>query len=283
MGRPATLAILRFSAHGAILDAREMGELLLPARYVTEAMKAGDSVDVFIFRDSDDRPVATTDMPLATVGQVACLQVTDVNRAGAFLDWGLPKDLLVPFSEQKTTMEKGRRYPVYIYVDNNTGRIAATARLNKYIGNVIPRYRRGDKVSAIITGRADIGWRAVVDNLHFAMLYDDETYLTPATGTTVDAYVRRVRPDGKIDLRLNPDGFDRIDPIGRRITDAITAAGGSIDIGDKSSPQLIADTLRCSKKDFKRAVGTLYRQGIVVPAPASTSFTPAARKRFLSR
>lgn len=264
IGQWNTLAVARTVDFGAYLDGGE-AQILLPARYITEPLKPGQEIDVFIYTDSEDRLIATTEHPLATVGEVAFLEVKAVDRIGAFLDWGLMKDLLVPFREQKAAMRVGGRYPVYVYLDDASKRVVASAKIEKFLGNVIPRYRHGDKVKALAWRRSDVGMVCVVDDLHRGILYDNETFRHIELGMTVEAWVRRVRPDGKIDLRLAPpsSGRDRTERLADEIFEQLSVRGGSIDLSDKSSPERIKDAFECSKRDFKQAVGHLLKRGVI--------------------
>lgn len=272
-----TLRIERFVDFGAYLvdpdfpskeqqcrDAETSAEVLLPRRYLTDEMVVGDIVKVFVYTDSEDRPVATTEQPYATVGEFAFLQAVQVNRIGAFLDWGLQKNLLVPFKEQKVKMRPGVTYLVYVYFDHASGRIAASARIEKFVGNVMPEYACNERVSAIVIACVGIGYRVIVDNLHFGMIYANEVYRPIEIGETVEAYVKNVRrDDGRIDLTLtSPGTLGRVDRIAKQIVEALEA--GNMNLSDDSTPEIIRETFRCSKKDFKKAIGKLYRNHTIV-------------------
>lgn len=243
-----------------LTDGEGSPDVLMPSKYIEKPLKEGDEVDVFVYRDSDDRPVAVTEHPFATVGQFAFLQVAAVNRVGAFLDWGLPKDLLVPFREQKARMREGGIYPVYVYLDHETGRVAATARIEKYLDNVYPELKPGDSVEALVLRHTDTGYACIVNNLHSGMLYDNELFRNLEIGQTVEASVHRVRPDGKIDLTLGGNARQRSRSLADAIADRI-AAEGSLAVSEKSSPDAIKEAFACSKKDFKKAVGHLLKTG----------------------
>lgn len=260
IGEYNELTVSRIVEFGAYLKCDDDGdEVLLPRRYVTEDMEPGTKVKVFVYTDSEDRPVATTETPFVTVGSFAFLQTVQVTRFGAFLDWGLPKNLLVPFKEQKMKMFPGGIYLVYVYLDHNTRRVVASARIERYLGNVIPEYSPGDSVNTLVIGRDDIGYRVIVDNLHRGLLYRNEVYAPVEIGRHLKAYVKNVREDGKIDLTLTvPDTFDRVGKIAEAIVGALKA--GSLSVSDKSSPEDIKKHFQCSKKDFKKAVGMLYKQ-----------------------
>jgi hypothetical protein len=263
IGKRNILKVTRLVDFGAYLDAGSGAEILLPKRYITSPLSPGDEVDVVVYTDSEDRPVASTETPLAYVGEFAFLDVVAVTKVGAFLDWGLPKDLLVPFSEQRSRMVQGGNYLVYLYADNASGRVAASAKIEKYIGNVIPEYANGQKVRALVFDRNDVGYRCIVDNLHYGILYDNEVYTPLRKGERIDAYVKSVRPDGKIDLMLGGRADVRTNNLAARIEKALKAAGGKLQVSDKSSPEEIRQVFQCSKKDFKKAVGHLLKDGKV--------------------
>jgi len=252
------LTITRFTPNGAYLSDGTRHEVLLPARYVTEDMKTGTELDVFVYTDSEDRPVATTDTPYAQAGEFAYLEVADVNRIGAFLNWGVMKHLLVPFSEQRSKMHTGGIYLVYVYLDNNSGRVVASAKVNKFLDNVYPSYHRGNKVSCLVTEHTPIGYKVIVDNKHRGMIYDNELYRPLEIQQTITAYVKTVRDDGKIDLTLTaPSTEGRI----RRLEDVILKMirNNTMTLTEHSTPEEIKDMLHCSKRDFKKTVGALYK------------------------
>lgn len=251
-----------FGAYLAIPDEKE--EVLLPGRYMPENLAVGDIINVFVYNDSEDRPVATTEHPFATVGEFAFLEVKDVNEVGAFIYWGVPsKDILVPFSEQKIKMRRGGIYLVYIYLDDITGRIVASSKIDKFLGNVIPEYKVGDKVEALVYEHNDRGYRVIVDNLHKGMIYANEIFRPIELEETTTAFVKRVREDGKIDLTLNDKAKVRQGKLGDKILEYL-ADPQAAPVGDKSSPEVIEMTFSCSKKDFKKAVGHLYREHKIV-------------------
>jgi len=262
LGQYNELEVTRIVDFGVYLDGTDGIEILMPAKFIEGVVQPGDKVRVFVYTDTKDRLIATTEHPYATVGQVAFLQVNQVNRVGAFLDWGIEaKELLVPYSEQYAKMRTGGTYPVYVYVDHSSQRVVASARLDKFLGNTPPEYRPGDKVSALILKHSELGYHCVVDNLHRGILYDNELYRPLEIGESTEAYVKRVRTDGKIDLRLTQRHVkNRIDPIAERILHTLRLNGGVSDLNDHSDPGRIKALLECSKKDFKRAVGLLYRR-----------------------
>lgn len=270
-GKYQTLHISRIVDFGVYLAeaGTERPEVLLPSRYVPENPAVGDAIEVFVYKDSEDRPVATTEHPYATAGEFAFLQVKAVNRVGAFLDWGLPKDLLVPFGEQRVKMHTGGIYLVYVYVDDASGRIVASAKIDKFLGNTLPDYKPGQKVNALVVEHTEIGYKVIVDNLHRGIIYANELFRPVEIEETLSAYVKQVRPDGKIDLTLS-------DKAGRRIgstADAILEylrSDNAVPVGDKSAPELISRLFGCSKRDFKQAVGHLYRDHKIKIGPEGT-------------
>ncbi len=265
IGKYNTLKVKRLVDFGAYLDAGGDKEVLLPGKYISSPLKPGDEVDVFVYTDSDDRPVATTEHPFATVGEFAFLQVSDVNRYGAFLDWGLiAKELLVPFGEQRAKLSRGMVVPVYVFLDDATKRVVASCKIDKFLGNTIPEYRRGDKVKALVYDRNEVGYKVIVDNLHHGIIYENELYKPLVIGNTVDAYVKNVRPDCKIDLLLHGADDHRVDELAARILDRLgSQPGGYYPLTDSSSPEAVKAAFACSKKDFKKALGNLYRRRLI--------------------
>lgn len=260
IGKYNHLRVTKNVDFGTYLDGGADGEILLPARYVAEPLHPGDEIEVFVYRDNEGRLIATTEHPFAQVGEFAFLEVTDVNRTGAFLDWGLMKQLLLPYSEQTMRLAKGMVIPVYVYLDDASQRVVASARLDKFLGNTLPRYHQGEAVKALIYRRTEVGYKAVVDNLFHGMIYPGDLYSPVEIGTSVTAYVKHVRPDGKIDLLMKGGGDGRIETLAGRIADRLAAEPeGFIPLTDSSSPEAIRHMFGCSKKDFKKAIGLLYK------------------------
>lgn len=264
LGNYNTLKINRKVDFGVYLDAGDGVEILLPGKYLPVNARVGDDVEVFVYKDSEDRLIATTERPFAVVGEMVYLTVSQVNEIGAFLDWGLQKELLVPYSEQRQKMRKGRTYLVYIYVDDATQRIVGTAKIEKYVGNLLPKYHRGDKVDCIFYKQTEIGYRVIVDNAHYGMLYYDEVHGEIDEENHFTAFVKSVREDGKIDLTLSDKVENRVSALADRIMKFISINGGVMTITDKTNPDIIASTFSCSKKDFKKAIGALYKQKKIV-------------------
>lgn len=262
IGKSDHLRVVKVRDHGVYLDGGELGEILLPLRYVPEGCAEGDMLDVFVYVDSDDTLVATTERPRAEVGQFAYLKVVSVSEYGAFLDWGLKKDLLVPFAEQTTEMVTGRSYLVRIYLDNS-GRIAASQKLDKFLDRRPPRYRRHQPVELLIAERTDIGYKAIVENAHWGVLYQDEIFQPLQYGQRITGYIHKVRPDGKIDLLLQQPGYGKTDAVADAILARLRAEGGFLALHDKSPPEAIYAEFGVSKKAFKLGVSALYRERLI--------------------
>ncbi len=260
IGKYQTLQVGRIVDFGAYLHSEDdiSKEVLIPARYIPEGIAEGDKIEVFVYLDSEDRLIATTEKPFAAVGEFAFLEVNEVNDVGAFLNWGLPKDLLVPYSQQKFRMRRGGIYLVYIYVDDATKRIVASAKIDRFLGNVYPSYRQGQKVKALVYEHTEIGYKVIVDNLHKGIIYSNEIFKPIELEESVTAFVKQVRPDGKIDLTLSDTARRRTADLAKDILNYLDSSDAQ-PVGDKSSPELIQLIFGCSKKDFKQAVGHLYR------------------------
>ncbi len=263
IGRINKLSVVRETENGVYLDGQEHGEILMPQKFVTDEVKASGEADVLVYTDSEDRLVATTETPLAMVGDFAVLKVVAVSKFGAFLDWGLPKDLLVPFREQKADMIEGRSYLVYVYLDLQTNRIAASAKLDKFLDNTPPEYEMGDEVDLIIVEETDLGYKAIVNAEHWGMLYKNQTYQSLSNGQKVKAYISKVRIDEKIDLLLEKPGYEKVDAISQKILDELKENRGFMAVSDKTSPQMIQAMFGISKKNFKKAIGSLYKKRLI--------------------
>ena len=263
IGKYNTLKIVRETANGVYLDGEDLGEILMPAKFVTNAIKEIGNAKVFVYTDSEDRLVATTEEPLAQVGEFACLTVKAVTKIGAFLDWGLPKDLLVPFSEQKAKMQEGGEYWVYVYLDLLTRRVAASAKLHKFLDNTPPTYKTGEEVDLIILEETDLGYRAIINREHSGMIYKNQVFRPVEIGERIKGYIQKVRADEKIDLLLEKPGYEKVDAITQQILDALKENRGFMAVSDKSSPEMIQAMFGISKKNFKKAVGALYKLRII--------------------
>ncbi len=238
-------------------------EILMPTKWVPQDTKIGDRLNVFIFRDSDDRLIATTITPYATANTFAFLEAKQVNQVGAFLDWGMDKDLLVPFREQSQRMEPGKSYVVFVYVDEKTNRLTASTKLNRFIENNNIELRDGDIVDLLIYSETDLGFNAIINNRYSGLIYKNEIYEAIRVGDKIKGYVKHVREDNKIDLSLQKSGFELVDDVKWRILNMMKQNEGFLSLNDNSSPEEIKSKLQISKKAFKKAVGALYRERLV--------------------
>jgi len=242
------------------MDGGEHGEILLPNRYVPTGVVMGNRLEVFIYRDSEDRLVATTETPRATVGEVATLKVISINRqVGAFLDWGLAKDLLLPFREQTGPVQVGQDVVVQVYLDERTQRIVASMKLGRGSAIEPPNYQTGQQVEFLITDKTPLGYKVLVEGKHPGLLYHEGISVPVAIGQKFKGFVRTLRPDGKIDLSLDQAGYQRVAPLALRIVQALQRGGGRLDLDDDSPPEAIRQAFGASKKAFKQALGTLYK------------------------
>jgi len=263
IGKINTLSVVRETENGVYLDGIEHGEILMPQKFVTDEVKTAGEATVFIYADSEDRLVATKEKPIAKVGEFALLKVVANSKFGSFLDWGLPKDLLVPFREQKAKMVEGNEYLVYIFLDLKTNRIAASAKLDKFLDNTPPEYGVGDEVDLLIVEETDLGFKAIVNEEHWGMLYKNQTYRQLHSGQKISGYVNKVREDEKIDLLLEKPGYEKVDAISEKILNELKENRGFMAVSDKSSPEMIKAMFGISKKNFKKAIGGLYRKRLI--------------------
>jgi predicted RNA-binding protein (virulence factor B family) len=238
-------------------------DVLLPKKYVPDNANEGDEIKVFVYLDNENRPVATTLQPFASVGDFAFLTVKDVNEFGAFLDWGIAKDIFVSYSEQRTPMTIGEEYLVYLFIDDVSGRIAATTRWIKYIEKDTSEFQEGDEVELLIAERTDLGFKAIVDNRFEGLIYANEVFGELNPGDRKRGYVKFIRDDGKIDLRLQPQGYSHIEESKDILLRQLQANKGSLPLGDKSEPEEIYSLLKMSKKAFKRAAGGLFKERLI--------------------
>ena len=261
IGKYNTLNVIAVTTNGVYLDGGDLGEILLPNRYVPGDCKVGNSISVFIYLDSAQRLVSTTEKALGQVGEFVSLKVAQVNKMGAFLDWGLPKDLLVPYNQQHTPMEVGKYYLVRIFLDQHTDRIAASSKLDKFIDIWPAEYQQGDKVKLIIGGKTDLGFKAIINNLHWGLLYDNEIFQPLRIGKQIDGYIKQVREDGRLDLILTRGSKNTVNNFADKLMDSLQKNNGFLPLHDKSAPELIQRTLGVSKKTFKATVGNLLKNG----------------------
>lgn len=263
IGERSSLKILREKSFGLYLDGGELGEVLLPHREVPKDNVIGGYLDVFIYADSEDRPVATLKTPLAMPGEFARLKCVAVTGVGAFLDWGLAKELLVPFREQKSRMEVGRTYLVHVGVDELSGRIIASTRLSRHLDRTPHAFKSGDPVDLIIFGKTSLGYKAIINGTHSGLLFHEAVFQPLHPGEKVSGYIAAVRSDGKIDLTLHAPGRGRVSDLEERVLAELRARGGFWAIGDHSSAEEIHDELGVSKRTFKQAVGALFRKRLI--------------------
>lgn len=249
---------------GLYLDGGAMGEILLPSRYVPRDAVVGDELDVFIYRDSEDRIIATTERPYAVVGEFASLKVVSVTRAGAFLDWGLSKDLLVPYAEQKPKMEEGKRYVVGVYLDDTSDRIVASARLDDMLYDESEDdFEEGESVQMFVANKTELGYKMIVNNSHWGLLHFSEAVRDLKRGEKVQGYIQQIREDGKIDLCLHQLPSEKTDDVSDIIMRELRKEGGFLPVTDKSDPEEIKARFSVSKGRFKKAIGALYKKKII--------------------
>ena len=264
LGRYNKLRIIKRADIGVFLYGDQFGDILLPRKYAPESMRSGDDVEVFLYNDSEDRIIATTLKPKAQVGECAYLKVVSSSRFGAFLDWGLPKDLLVPFSEQQKPMEKGYSYTVYLFVDEETQRIAASTKLEQHLSVDVSAFKPRQQVDLLIYGKSDLGFKAVINGTHLGQLFEGETFQRLHFGEQLKGYIRQVRADGKIDLMLQlPSELTR-DNLGNAIIDHLRQNDGVSTLTDKSPPDDIYQAFGVSKASYKKALGQLYKQRTIM-------------------
>jgi predicted RNA-binding protein (virulence factor B family) len=259
IGKSSTLEVVKFTDQGAYLDGGPYGEILLPNRYVPEGCREEDEIEVFIFFDSEDRIVASTIFPTVMVDEFGYLNVVAVSSFGAFLDWGLPKDLLVPFREQAVKMEKDKSYLVYVYVDHTTGRIVASSKINKYLDKEEIDFVEGDEVKLIISNKTDLGYNAIINGKHLGIIYSNEIFKPIKTGDRVNGFIKKIREDGKVDLCLEKQGYDKVDPVSAEILEKLKTSNNFLPYSDNTEPELIKSEFGVSKKTFKKAIGLLYK------------------------
>ena len=262
VGQIQTLKVARISDYGLYLADDEGQEVLLPNRFVSLTNAIGDEIEVFVYHDSEDRLVATTDRPLITEGQVASLKVVDKNIHGAFLDWGITgKDLFLPNRNQQGGVVAGRSYVVWLYVDNITGRCVATMKLKPFVDNDIITVKPRQKVDILIASESPIGYRAIINSRHWGMIYKNQTFRPIHIGDRMEGWVRRITDDNRIDLTLQQVGYDGVATSAEDLLSLIKEHGGTLPVGDDSSPEQIHSLTQMSKKVFKRAVGILLKRG----------------------
>ena len=263
LGEYNRLTIVKTVDFGLYLDGGDEGEILLPSRYVPKDYQIGEELDVFLYLDSEERLVATTEKPLAQVGDFAYLEVAWVNEYGAFLHWGPMKDLFCPFREQKMRMEMGESYVVFVHIDKESYRIVASAKVERYLQKDFPPYVAGDEVDLLIWQKSDLGFKVIIDNRYQGLVYEDQVFKQIHTGDRMRGYISRVREDGKLDVTLQPTGYEQARVFSDTLLQYLKDHGGVCDLGDKSDAEAIKRCFQVSKKTFKKAVGDLYRRRLI--------------------
>lgn len=267
LGKINTMKVLRKVDFGMYLEGEPTGDILLPKRYIPKGTKIGDELDVFIYLDQDERPIATTQKPLAMVGDFAYLRVAWTNEHGAFLDWGLMKDVFCPFREQKMRMEKDRSYIVHIHLDEDSYRIVASAKIEHFLSKEAPEYKKGDKVDILVWQKTDLGFKVIIDNKFQGLIYNDQVFRNLHTGDRAKAYISAIRPDGKIDVALQKEGREQTLDFAERLYEYLFKHDGYCPYTDKSAAEDIYAEFNVSKKVFKKAVGDLYKRRLITLAP----------------
>jgi uncharacterized protein len=262
IGKINTLNVVKKQGPDVYLDNGTSAKVLLADKKLPENCQVGDALDVFVYVDSEGHLAATTKTPLAQVDDIAWLKVVSLNYVGAFLDWGLPKDLLVPFSEQHHEMEVGKSYLVKVFLDDKN-RIAATTKIDRFIEDESVDFEVGQKVSLIIADKTELGFKAIVNNTHWGLLYQNELFQPLKRGQKLDGYIKQIREDGKIDLNLNQPGYGKVVSLTDDILNKLKANNGSLMLSDKSPPEAIYATFGVSKKVFKQAIGALYKKQLI--------------------
>lgn len=278
LGKINKLTVKHVLSMGATLDGGDTGDILLPRKHMPESLQEGSQIEVFVYLDSDDLPIATTEKPVVQVGECAYLKVVEVNNIGAFLDWGLPKDLLLPYSEQPKPLRAGMFKVVHVYIDKASKRIVASARLDKHLlefnvtagGGV---FKSGDSVNVLFCGYSDLGYKAVINNTHLGLLHHGDVFQNIKIGQKHRAYVKSINPDGKINLAMNLANKEQLSDLASRILAELEAGDGTSNLTDKSSPEAIKLKWQVSKGSYKKAIGSLYRQRKIEIHPHQINLT----------
>ncbi len=263
LGRMNSLSIIKIDEKGAWLDADDLGHVFVPQSQLPEAIKVGSTLAVFPYLDGDSELVISVDKPLAQVGEFAGMKVISASRIGAFLDWGLKKDLFVPANEQAKPMQTGHTYVVYVYLDRES-RPTATSRLDHYLSIEMPRYEPWEEVDLLICEQTDLGYKVIVNKKFWGLIFYNEIFTTVKIGQRTKGYIKKIHEDGKLDVTLNKPGLARKDEAGEKILARLQKQGGFLPVGDKSSPELIYSQFSMSKGTFKKAIGGLFKQGRIV-------------------
>ena len=278
IGKINKLIVTKHVDFGVYLDGDNLDEILLPSRYVPEGCAVGDMINVFIYFDSEDRIIATTEIPYAKVGEFAYLKVVSVDSIGAFLDWGLQKDLFVPFREQRHKMEENQSYIVFVYLDEISNRIVATMKTNKHLNDIPIDLKEGQEVELLISSKTDLGYNAIVNDSFRGLIYENDVFQKLKKGQRINGFIKKIRDDQKIDLSLNKLGFDKVIDLSDRILNILKNRGGFIPVNDKSSPKVIYKMFDESKKTFKKAIGTLYKKKLITIENDGIKLTDKSKK-----
>ncbi len=267
IGKYHNLRVVKELSFGVYLDAGD-SEILLPKKYLPAGLKIGDILKVFIYKDSENRPIATTLKPKILLNEFAFLEVKDINKYGAFLDWGIENELLLPYSEQPKDIQKGKRYVVMLYLDRITERLVATARIEKHLIKIISpdmqdSLKEGDKVNLLVHGSTDLGYKTIINQKYSGIIYENDIYQKISIGESLPGYIKTIREDGKIDVTLRKTGLDELKEGKLKIIKNLKENNGFIPLNDESSPEEIKNRLNMSKKSFKRAAGMLYKEGLI--------------------
>ncbi|HHF2883431.1 S1-like domain-containing RNA-binding protein [Vibrio diabolicus] len=265
IGQINSLEVIKKADFGVFLDGDDYGSVLLPNKYVPEGTEIGDHVDVFLYFDSESQLAATIERPIAQVGEWGLMKIEGVNATGAFVNWGIKeKDLLIPFSEQRTRFSAGQTILVYVYTDKASGRIVGTTKFNKWLDKTPANYEVNEQVDLIIAERSQLGYKAIVNGKHWGMIFPSDVFGKLYIGKKLKGFIKQVREDGKIDLALQKVGVAKMDDLSSKILDLLEKKGGFLPLNDKSSPEAIFDAFRTSKGTYKKTIGGLYKQGKIV-------------------
>lgn len=263
LGTTQTLFVKEVSNEGAYLDGHDLGEVFLPKQEIKHELEAGDSISVFIFLDNANLATATIKKPHAQVGEYALLRVKEINSIGAFLDWGLEKDVLTPFNEQKPRMQEGHSYLVRLYLDNASQRICASNNFNRFLSKDEPQYIHLQEVDLIVAGKTDIGYKVLIEESHFGVVFYNMVFKSLFVGQKLKGFIQKVRDDGKIDVVLEKPGMGKVSDLGETIMQKLKNEGGVIPLGDKSDPEAIKKMFSTSKANYKKAIGGLFKQELI--------------------
>ena len=266
IGRYNSLQVVKHTNFGLYLDGGADGEILLPNRYIPKDIPSEDEdwLNVFVYLDSEDKLLATTEKPKVQVGEFASLKVLEVNSIGVFLDWGLPKDLLLPYSEEKRTLQAGDYCVVHVYLDKHTRRVTATARLDRYLDKTPASYSVGQEVDLLVAEATDMGFKAIINNKHWGLIHKNEVFKFMRAGKQEKGFIKEIRTDGNISLSLQPVGEEAASSLNSKILSKLRDNNGVLPVSDKSDPQVISNLFGVSKGNFKKAIGALYKQGQIV-------------------